>query len=161
MDGQKERAEKMAQKTDALTTKQFSEIKGMPVSTVSRMIRDGRIKATKKAGRWMIPKDQLSAVSGDTPPTASSAPDRKKATAASPPKGAPASAAKSPKAARPASPTGKTMDIADFAARTYLTEFGVTQWLKNGRLTGKRDERGNWQVDAANLDHPHIKRLLR
>jgi excisionase family DNA binding protein len=151
----------MAQKTDALTTKQFSEITGMPVSTVTRLIRDGRIKAQKKSGRWMISKDQLSATAGDAPAVKSSAPDRKTPAAVSPKQDTPAPAAKPPKAAHPGSQTKKSLDISEFAALTYLTEYGVTQWLTKGRLTGRQDENGIWQVDASNLDHPHIKRLLR
>lgn len=51
--------------------------------------------------------------------------------------------------------------VTDFAARTYLTEAGVKKWLSAGRLTGRRDTQGNWQVDLANLDRPEIGHLVR
>ena len=44
---------------------------------------------------------------------------------------------------------------------TYLTEFGVRDWLKKGLLKGTRSEDGEWYVDAASLENPNIKRLLR
>ncbi|MGD8961810.1 MAG: hypothetical protein PVH43_04815 [Desulfobacterales bacterium] len=44
---------------------------------------------------------------------------------------------------------------------TYLTENGVRQWLQQGLLKGRQDTRGNWQVEASNLEVPNIKRLVR
>ncbi len=44
---------------------------------------------------------------------------------------------------------------------TYLTETDVRQSLKQGRLTGLQNETGEWMIDAASLDTPHIKRLVR
>ena len=55
----------------------------------------------------------------------------------------------------------KTYSIAEFAGMTYLTEFGVKEWLKQGRIAGKQGAGGEWELDAANLDLPDIKRLLR
>ena len=40
---------------------------------------------------------------------------------------------------------------------TYLTELGVGQWLKQGRLTGQQNEKGDWLIDAANLQVPDIR----
>ena len=58
-------------------------------------------------------------------------------------------------------PTPKTYSVAEFAALTYLTEFGVQQWLKQGRISGRQVSGGEWQVDAANLEVPDVKRLVR
>ncbi len=44
---------------------------------------------------------------------------------------------------------------------TYLTEFGVKLWLKQGYLTGRQNERGEWLIDADNLQTPNVKRLVR
>ena len=44
---------------------------------------------------------------------------------------------------------------------TYLTDFGVMDWLKKGRIKGIQDETGEWRIDAANLEILNIKRLLR
>ena len=55
----------------------------------------------------------------------------------------------------------KFFSIAEFADMTYLTEYGVMQWLKQGKLKGQQNEKGDWQVDASNLEVPNVKRLLR
>jgi hypothetical protein len=150
----------MAKSSADLTTKQFSEKAGIPVSRVTQLIRDGKIKARKQSGKWMIPKNQLSTVSIEpsTPPATkpkSSFPAKPR-----PPKAA-ATPASKPSTVKPAAGSGQPLNVSDFAAMTYLTEFGVTQWLKTGRLSGRQDENGTWLVDAANLEDPHIKRLLR
>jgi hypothetical protein len=44
---------------------------------------------------------------------------------------------------------------------TFLTPFGVTDWLQRGRLTGHRDDDGKWRVDARNLESGRMRRLLR
>jgi hypothetical protein len=51
--------------------------------------------------------------------------------------------------------------VAEFAAMTYLTELGVTEWLRLGRLSGRQAAGGEWQVDAANLEVADVKRLVR
>ena len=100
--------------------------------------------------------------------TSKSAP--KKAAAAkksTPPKKAkPAAAKKSapPKKAKQTSAktsAAKAIPLADFVNMTYLTENGVKEWLKKGRLTGQQNEAGEWMIDAANLEAPDIKRLAR
>jgi hypothetical protein len=53
-----------------------------------------------------------------------------------------------PKADKPAAAT-KSFSIAEFAGMTYLTEKGVAEWLKIGRLTGSQDDQGAWRIDAA------------
>ena len=55
----------------------------------------------------------------------------------------------------------KFFTVAEFADMTYLTEFGVMRWLKEGKLKGQQDEKGEWQIDAANLEVPNVKRLVR
>jgi hypothetical protein len=55
----------------------------------------------------------------------------------------------------------KTYSVSEFSAMTYLTDFGVMDWLKKGRLKGMQDETGEWRIDAANLEITNIKRLLR
>jgi hypothetical protein len=37
----------------------------------------------------------------------------------------------------------------------------VKEWLKQGRLTGMQNDSGEWMIDAANLEEPGIKRLVR
>ena len=44
---------------------------------------------------------------------------------------------------------------------TYLTENGVKEWLKQGRLIGLQDESGQWMIESANLEVPDVKRLMR
>jgi hypothetical protein len=44
---------------------------------------------------------------------------------------------------------------------TYLTEPGVKRWLSEGRLVGGQDAAGQWYVDAASLERPDVRRLLR
>jgi hypothetical protein len=61
---------------------------------------------------------------------------------------------------KPAKAT-KFFSVAEFAAMTYLTENGVMQWLKQGLLKGQQDEKGDWQVEASNLEVPNVKRLVR
>jgi hypothetical protein len=44
---------------------------------------------------------------------------------------------------------------------TYLTEYGVRLWLKQGRLDGAVDAQGNLRVNATSLEKPLVKRLVR
>ena len=44
---------------------------------------------------------------------------------------------------------------------TYLTSHGVNEWLKQGKLQGKKDNKDNWLVDAANLQLSFMKKLIR
>jgi hypothetical protein len=43
-----------------LSTKEFSSLTGIPVSSVAKMLREGKLKGEKSAGKWMIPASQLS-----------------------------------------------------------------------------------------------------
>ena len=100
--------------------------------------------------------------------TSKSAP--KKAAAAKksapPKKTKPAAAKKSapPQKAKPSktkTSAAKTIPLADFVSMTYLTENGVKEWLKQGRLTGLQADSGEWMIEAANLEVPDVKRLIR
>ena len=55
----------------------------------------------------------------------------------------------------------KSFSINEFADMTYLTEYGVKEWLQKGLLKGSQDAKGNWQIEAANLEDPNIKRFVR
>jgi predicted site-specific integrase-resolvase len=151
----------MAKKSELLTSAKFAKKTGLTTATVSKLIRDGKINAAKKSGKWMIEPDQLNAKAVKAA-LKSGKPAAKKKSSTPKPKKAPAKAKKAaaPKADIPAEPT-KTFSIAEFAGMTYLTEKGVTEWLKIGRLKGSQDDRGAWRIDATNLEAPPIKRLVR
>ena len=55
----------------------------------------------------------------------------------------------------------KTFSVAEFSEMTYLTLKGVNEWLKQGRLKGEKDEKGNWLVDAASLQLAFMEKLIR
>ena len=151
----------MAKSTEDFTTKQFSEKAGIPVSRVTQLIREGKIKARKQSGKWLIPQNQLSTLSTEPSKRSAKKPESTSPAKPQPPKAA-APPGSEPSTVKPApAGSGQSLNVPDFAAMTYLTEFGVTQWLKTGRLSGRQDENGTWTVDAANLQEPHIKRLLR
>lgn len=124
-----------------LTSKEFADRSGLPVSKVTKLIRDGRIKGQKKSGKWMIPASELRAAKAPAAPSENARPR------------------KTPNA--PAARPGQTYSVAEFSAMTYLTEYGVRDWLKKGLLKGIQSEDGQWRVDAASLETPHIKRLVR
>jgi len=71
--------------------------------------------------------------------------------------------AKKPTAAPKKTTTGtkKTFSVVEFSEMTYLTLKGVNEWLNQGKLKGEKDENGNWLVDAASLQLPFMKKLIR
>ena len=151
----------MAKKSELLTSSEFSSKTGISKSKISKMIREGKIKAEKKSGKWMISPDQLNAkavrkaVKPDQP-----SPKKKAATSKS--KKAPSTAKKSTAATvESAAGTKKSFSIAEFVQMTYLTEKGVSEWLKSGRLAGQQNDKGEWRIEAANLEKPDVKRLVR
>ncbi len=165
----------MAKKSELLTSAKFAKKTGLTTAAVSKLIRDGKIKATKKSGKWMIDPDQLNAkavkVTSKAVKVTSKAvqaaskpgkPKAKKKAAKPTPKKAATESKKAaePKADKPAG-ARKSFSIAEFAGMTYLTEKGVAEWLKLGRLTGSQDAQGNWRIDAANLEAAPLKRLVR
>jgi len=151
----------MAKKEPYLTTGEFASKAGISTSSVTKLIRQGKIKAEKKSGKWMISPDQLKAAAeqnSSRPGKKTAAkktvkPAKKKATVQKP---APTQKDKPAEAA-----AGKMYTVAEFAGLTYLTEFGVTEWLKQGRLNGQQVTGGEWKIDAASLELPNVKRLVR
>ena len=151
----------MAEKSELLTSSEFSSKTGISKSRVSKLIREGKIKAEKKSGKWMISPEQLNAkaVKKALKPGKPS-PQKKAATSKS--KKAPSKAKKSTTAKiESAAGANKSFSIAEFAQMTYLTEKGVSEWLKSGQLAGQQNDKGDWRIDAANLEKPNVKRLVR
>jgi len=76
---------------------------------------------------------------------------------------APAKKAAAPKKKTTPKPakTTKSFSVAEFAGMTFLTENGVKQWLQQGLLKGQQSARGDWQIEASNLEIPNVKRLVR
>lgn len=176
----------MATETTSMSTTEFAKAAGVSAASISKLIRDGKLKARKEGGKWMIPQSQLGrdvvrALKGPSKagtskpastrkaPKAAAKPVRRASVPAVPaspepePERAEATIDSGP-AARPEPEVrlpGKTYTIAEFAAMTYLTEKGVAEWLKAGRIKGIQKEGGEWQVLESNLQVPDISRLLR
>lgn len=123
-----------------LTTAEFSQVTGIAVSTVSRMLRQGKLRGEKRDGKWAIYASELP----ETTTTATTLPADTRANQGP-------CADNQPHAA-----TQTTYDIKTFSQMTYLTEKGVRQWLKTGRLSGGQD-----RVNASNLDRPEFQHLVR
>jgi len=137
----------MGDEGSALTTRQFSDRTGLSLSAIGKLIRQGKLEGYKRAGKWMIPANQLESavIKGISDEPASSA--------ASLPQTGPA---------RPiTAPNESDYSVIEFSQMTYLTEFGVMEWLKKGKLNGYRQADGSWRVNASNLDLPGLKHLLR
>lgn len=151
----------MVQDNQFLTTREFASRAGIQASKVSKLIRDGKIEAEKKSGKWMIHPNQLQTNAVQRPGKGST-PKPKKITAKAPQKRTVVKAAKSASPKKEvASLAGRAYTVSEFVEMTYLTEFGVRQWLKQGRLKGQQSEKGDWLIDAANLQAPNVKRLVR
>jgi len=136
----------MSKSDNYLTAQAFAQKAGVSAATVSKWLRDGTILGKKINGKWSISADELAKVtqSGKTKKTPSKAP-------AADPK---------PQAPKPAS-GAKSYSVREFSAMSYLTEFGVQKWLKEGRLKKVVDAAGQLRVDGSSLEDPHVKRLLR
>ena len=104
-------------------------------------------KVTAKATKAKAPAKKAAAPKKKTPPKKKSAPKMK--------------AAPEKKAAPKSAKAAKSYSIARFADMTYLTEKGVREWLQKGLLKGRQDAKGDWQIDASNLEVPNVKRLVR
>jgi excisionase family DNA binding protein len=126
-----------------LTTAEFSQATGITVSTITRMLRQGRIRGEKRNGKWAIGESELQN------PTI--IPRKKHGET---------SADLGPIFDIPATP-GKAYDVETFATMTYLTEQGVRRWLKTGRLSGSIGAGGKALVEATNLGRPEFKHLVR
>ncbi len=145
----------MVKDNQLLTTREFASRTGLQASKVSRLIRQGKIEAEKKSGKWLIHPNQLQAKAIQEPDKGGKSTAKKKTVRTSHKKAA-TSAAKEIE-----NSTGRSYTISEFVEMTYLTELGVGQWLKQGRLTGQQNEKGDWLIDAANLQVSDIRRLLR
>ncbi len=138
----------MSPSQEMLTSQKFAERAGVSASTVTKWLKSGKVKGVKQSGKWMISADQLTAV-----PSAQSA-----ATSAPPVASKPIAASANTSKHAPAQ---RTYSIEEFSAMTYLTSYGVERFLKEGRLTGRKDEAGKWSVDHANMERSDIQHLLR
>lgn len=127
----------MNSKDKFITPKQYAQAAGLSVAKVTQMLRDGQLTGEKVGNRWQIPVEA-------TPGAAEAAA---------------ASTASPPSDRAPAPSQGFTVQA--FAEMTYLTVQGVEKWLREGRLAGARNAAGQWYVDAANLERPDVRRLLR
>jgi excisionase family DNA binding protein len=176
----------MATPRKSMTTTEFAKATGIPTATIAKMIQEGKLKARKEGNKWMVLSSQLeSKMVREIGKTRK--PDRpkkpSKAAAAAKPAKAPAARRSAPSSPEPpvaASPgpgavpvvaapvrepaphaADKTYSIAEFATMTYLTEKGVCEWLKIGRLQGIKTETGDWRVLESNLKVSDISRLVR
>ena len=134
-------------KSDAmLTTREFAQKAGVSTGTVSKWLRKGTISGEKTSGKWLISATELSRVA-----------QRSENQSSAPSKPTSRAHADSPKAEA----EGTSYSILEFSDMTYLTPWGVQQWLKEGRLKKNVDAGGQLRVDGSNLENPDIKRLLR
>lgn len=139
----------MPQSATLLSAKEFAMKAGVSAGTVSKWLRSGKLKGKKQSGKWMIEASELNAVGGTQ-----SLDPKKKSTAKK--------AAAEPRAAVPkTTSSAKTYSIEEFNAMTYLTEFGILKWIKEGKLSYTRDESGQPRIDASNLENVSIKHLIR
>ena len=156
----------------SMNTREFAEATGIPTATISKLIREGKLKAKKEGKSWMIPQSQLEAKvvrELGKPPTPAKAKKPSTPAAAPPPaktanpvRIAPVPVPEPSAGDGPKEPSAeKTYSVSEFAAMTYLTEKGVGEWLKIGRLRGIRQENGELRVSANNLQVPDISRLVR
>lgn len=144
----------MGKQDKLLSTKDFAALTGQSVAAVTKGLRGGTLKGVKKSGKWMIDRDQAGA--SKKPVARKSA-----AKAPAPRKKTPAAPASPKSAKKPDAGSGKAFTVDEFSKMTYLTPFGVRDWIKKGILSARQTGEGDWQVDAANLDTDQIKRLLR
>jgi len=174
----------MATPSKSMTTSEFAKATGIPAATISKLIREGKLKAKKEGQSWMIPQSQLAAkvvrelgkppkppkakkpsTPAAAPTPAKAAKQVRRAPVPSPAPPVPAAPVPPPEpaiATRPENPPAeKTYSVSEFAAMTYLTEKGVSEWLKSGKLKGVKTESGEWRVLESNLQAPSISRLVR
>ena len=133
----------MADTNKTLSSAEFSKITGIAVSTINKMLRQGNLRGEKRSGKWAIFKEELNSAAiakhQQTAPL-STAIDAGSDTSSS---------------------DGMRYDVVSFARMTYLTENGVRQWLKTGRLSGGIEADGKPFVDVANLGRADFKHLIR
>ena len=136
----------MSSSKDSLTTTEFAKKAGVSTSTVSKWLRTKKIAGTKKGGKWLIASSEIAKVPAASPKKKAAAPKKMKTEAATP---------------VPPKTGARSYSIKEFSDLTYLTEYGVEKWLREGRLVAAQDASGQPRVDAANLEHPDVKRLVR
>ena len=122
----------MDKQNKVFSTKEFSSLTGMPVSLITKLLRKRKLEGTKASGKWIIFENQLQSKCIQE-------------------------MLKDDNSTR----IKKTYSVNEFAEMTYLTAFGVKQWLKKGLLIVKINTEGVWQVDAESLEIPNVKRLVR
>ncbi len=130
-----------------LSTQEFAKQAGVSASTISKWLRSNKLNGHKQGGKWMIPAAEILRISQSKPSDTAkpSAPESKNIN----------------KPIKTKS-NAKAYSIKEFSAMTYLTEYGVQKWSKDGRLSGSvEDGSGNPMVDAASLENSAVKRLLR
>jgi predicted site-specific integrase-resolvase len=135
----------MPQSENLLGTKEFARKAGVSASTISKWLRSGKLKGIKQNGKWMIADAELNTIEAAKSDKSGQATVTKTRAAA----------------AKPHKSAGKSFSIEKFSAMTYLTEFGVKKWIKEGKISTTRDASGQPLIDAANLDNTNIKRLIR
>jgi excisionase family DNA binding protein len=137
----------MTSSGNTLTTNEYSKISGLSASTISKMLRKGKLRGQKVGGKWAIDASEAQQIQFGAEQTNKQGQETPKPVykEATPPKTA----------------NNKTYDLETFTRMTYLTEQGVRQWIKTGRLSGSVDDNGNLLVDADNLDRPEIRHLIR
>ncbi len=127
-----------------LTSAEFSQQTGIAVSTVTQMLRQGKLHGEKRSGKWAIFATELQKQAIATP--------KKRIKPSSP---GPGPIFETPAVSKTA------YDVETFARMTYLTVQGVHRWLKTGRLIGRIEAGGKTLVEAANLDRPEFQHLVR
>jgi len=129
----------MTDHVNMLSTSEYSKLTGITVRTITQMLREGKLSGEKRGGKWAIyAAERQHAVSEERDVAA-----------------ALVQVIDTP-STRP-----NIYDIATFAQLTYLTEKGVRQWLKTGRLSGTIESGREAFVDAGNLDRPELQHLIR
>ena len=151
----------MVQDNQLLTTAEFANRMGIAVSRVSKLIREGKIEAEKKSGKWMIHPSQLQVEGLQKPARGRKPKPKKKAVETRQQKADTRTPKPTPPKKETAPSTGRMYTVSEFVEMTYLTEFGVRQWLKQGRLAGRQNEKGEWLIEGASLQVPDVKRLVR
>lgn len=137
----------MTENEMTLTTVEYSELTGMSIATITQLLRQGKLHGEKRCGKWAIYHSARQEMNQAT------------SCASNPPNGTTGATFDNPPPAM--AKAEKSYDVKTFAQLTYLTENGVQQWLKIGRLSGSTDAGGQVLVDAANLDRPELQHLLR
>ena len=132
----------MVENGKTLTTGEFSRMTGISAPTITQMLRQDKIRGEKRSGKWAIFESELQNK------TILGKKGRGKALAG-------------PDPIFNAHAAPKAYDVQTFVQMTYLTEKGVRQWLKTGRLSGRTDANGNLLVDTANLNRSEFKHLVR